>query len=206
MIVRPRALNSVIRSQSWRRDCGSSPVVGSSRKSRSGSPTIAQASASRCFWPPDSLPTRASRFSSSCTRPIDVVDRAAALVEAPKQPHRLVDGELLGELRFLELNAEPLAQLALVPVPAQSEQLDLAGIRRQQPFADLDRRRLAGAVRAEQTEAFAGGDDEVEPVDGAHVAVGLAQIANEEGVRTRGATEPASRRIGIGAYGAERPQ
>ena len=48
------------RSQSWRRDCGSSPVVGSSRNSSSGSPTSAQATASRCFCPPESCPTQAS--------------------------------------------------------------------------------------------------------------------------------------------------
>jgi hypothetical protein len=31
----------------------------------SGSPTSAQATPRRCFWPPESLPTRAFRFSSS---------------------------------------------------------------------------------------------------------------------------------------------
>ena len=34
------------------------PCVGSSRNSRSGSPTSAQATDSRCFCPPDSLPTQ----------------------------------------------------------------------------------------------------------------------------------------------------
>ena len=42
---------------SWisRRACGSSPAEGSSRKSTCGSLSIASASASRCFWPPESL-------------------------------------------------------------------------------------------------------------------------------------------------------
>ena len=65
--VRPSFLNSSITSQSCRRDCGSSPVVGSSRKSSSGSPTSAQATARRCFWPPESFSYQASRFSSSDT-------------------------------------------------------------------------------------------------------------------------------------------
>ena len=42
-----------INSQSWRRACGSRPVVGSSRNRKSGSPTSAQAIASRCFCPPE---------------------------------------------------------------------------------------------------------------------------------------------------------
>ena len=52
-------------SHNCRRLCGSRPVVGSSRKRMSGSPTSAQATPRRCFWPPESLPTRALRFSSS---------------------------------------------------------------------------------------------------------------------------------------------
>ena len=43
------------------------PVVGSSRKSTSGSPTNAQARDSRCFCPPDSVLTCAAAFSSSPT-------------------------------------------------------------------------------------------------------------------------------------------
>ena len=47
--------------------------------------------------------------------------------------------------------------------PAAAEHLDLARVRRGEPLADLDRGRLAGAVRAEQPEALAGADLEVEP-------------------------------------------
>ena len=49
----PAALNFSTSSQSCRRACGSSPVVGSSRNNRSGSPTSEQARASRCFCPPE---------------------------------------------------------------------------------------------------------------------------------------------------------
>src|ERR1022692_3502712 len=70
ILVRPCSLNCSISAQSWRRACGSRPVVGSSRNRKSGSPTRAQASASRCFCPPERPPTRAFIFSSSCTSAI----------------------------------------------------------------------------------------------------------------------------------------
>ena len=54
----------------------------------------------------------------------------------------------------------------------------LAGISRREAFADLDRRRLAGAVRAEQPEALAGVHLEVEAVHGDDVLVRLTEIAN----------------------------
>src|SRR5205823_4329864 len=66
--VPPAARNRLIPSHSWRRDWGSSPVVGSSRNSSSGRETRAHATARRCFCPPDSVPTQDARFSSSSTR------------------------------------------------------------------------------------------------------------------------------------------
>ena len=51
----------------------------------------------------------------------------------------------------------------------------------EETLADLDRRCLAGAVRAEQAEAFAGRDGQIESIDGAHVAVMLVELANEKG-------------------------
>ena len=50
-------------SQACRRAPGSDPVVGSSRNRSSGSPASAIATSSRRCCPPDSLMTRASRFS-----------------------------------------------------------------------------------------------------------------------------------------------
>src|SRR5688572_8771507 len=84
-----------------------------------------------------------------------IVDRPPARVERTKEPQRLLDGQLVGELRLLQLDAEPLAQRSFVMAPAQSKYLDLAGIWLQQTFQDLDRCRLAGAVRPEQAKAFA---------------------------------------------------
>ena len=158
---------------SCRRDCGSRPVVGSSRNSRSGSPASAQASDSRCFWPPDSLPTQLVALALELDEREQLVDRLPAIVERPEQAQRLLDRQLVGELRLLQLDAEALAQLALVALPAQPEHFDLARIGRQQPFEDLDRRRLPGAVRTEQPEALAALHVERQAVDGDDVAVAL---------------------------------
>ena len=143
-------------SQSCRRDCGSRPVVGSSRNSSSGSPASAHASASRCFCPPDSLTTQLARFRFELDDLEQFVDGAPAVVEGAEQAERLLDGQLVGELRLLELDAEALTQLALVvraSVSPSTSTSPASGV--EQPFEDLDRRRLAGAVRSEQPEAFA---------------------------------------------------
>ena len=55
-------------------------------------------------------------------------------------------------------------------VPALAEHLDDALVGEREPFADLDRRRLAGAVRAEKPEALTRGDGEIEAVHGDDVA------------------------------------
>ena len=49
------------------------------------------------------------------------------------------------------------------------------------PLEDLDGRRLARAVGSEEAEHLAAGDVEVDPSDGVDVAVGLAQVADEDG-------------------------
>jgi hypothetical protein len=98
-------------------------------------------------------------------------------IERPEQREHFADGELVGELRLLQLNAEPLAQRppggALAPRCPQD--LDVARVRCRQPFEDLDRRGLAGAVRSEQAKALAGADREVEARDGDDVAETLGQ-------------------------------
>ncbi len=48
--------------------------------------------------------------------------------EAAEQADGFEHRELVGKLRLLQLDAEPLAQLARRPVPAQAEHFDLAGI------------------------------------------------------------------------------
>ena len=181
--MRPRRLSASTISQIWRRECGSSPVVGSSRKSSSGSPTRAQASDSRCFWPPERVRTRAPGLLGQADAGERLGRVEAAGVEAAEEGEDLADLELLGELRLLQLDAEPRAQRAAVAPPALAEHLDLPGARREQPLEDLDRRRLARPVRPEQAEALAGRHREVEPVDRHELAVALDQSAALEGGR-----------------------
>ena len=59
--------------QNWRRESGSTPVVGSSRISRSGLCTRAQHRLSFCFMPPESLP--AAR-SAKGARPVESIRRS----------------------------------------------------------------------------------------------------------------------------------
>jgi len=110
------------------RACGSRPVVGSSRNRNSGSPTSAHPSASRCFWPPESPPTRASRFSVSCawamTSSCWVLDE-----EAAEQP----DGSVtvsFSESVFPEAGCRAFGAARRHGVPAHSQQLDFTRIRR----------------------------------------------------------------------------
>ena len=69
---------------------------------------------------------------------------------------------------------------AVVPPQRRPRTLDLAGVGRREPFADLDGGGLARAVGTEQAEALAGTDLEVEPVHRDYVAVGLAELADDE--------------------------
>ena len=105
----------------------------------------------------------------------------ALRVETPKEHQGLVHRELVGELRVLQLDAEALPKRGLIGRPAAAQKDDVPRIGRGQAFANLDGGRLAGAVRPEQAEAFAGADLQVDAVDSHHVAVRLAQAADLQG-------------------------
>ena len=113
-----------------------------------------------------------------------------APVEAAEQRDRLGDGELIAQLRVLELDAEALAQRASpgAVVPVHPQDFDRSGVGDREPFEDLDGGGLAGAVGAEQPEALAGFDGEIEPRDRYDVAVALDQprAVNRRHVRRRG--------------------
>ena len=67
-------------------------------------------------------------------------------------------------------------------LPGPAENFDLARGRLQQAFQNLDGRGLSGAVRAEQAEALAGIDGEVETADGFDLAfISLTQPATLDG-------------------------
>src|SRR5262249_3027610 len=101
------------------------------------------------------------------------------------EAERLLDGQLFVELRFLERDADPLAEPPRVALPGGPQELDLALVGRGEPLQDLDRRRLPSAVRPQEPEALAAVDREVEPGDGGHVRVALDQSAAADSGRGR---------------------
>jgi hypothetical protein len=100
--------------------------------------------------------------------------------KAAEQTQRFVNRELFRELRVLQLNAEPLAELLGIRAPMHPEQFHVAGIRGRQPFADLDRGGFSRAVGPEKAEALASADFEVQAIDGDHVLVGLAKTRDAQ--------------------------
>ena len=76
--ARPARMSSMS-VQNCRRDSGSTPVVGSSRISRSGSWTSAPHSPTFCFMPPESLPAGRSANGPSPVASQQLVDAALAL-------------------------------------------------------------------------------------------------------------------------------
>ena len=138
------------------RACGSKPVVGSSRKISSGSPTAPSPRSSRRRWPPESVRTRASRFSVEADELDDLVDRRAAAGSSRRRARgsrrRVRVGYIADDWRTTPIRSRQ-SPPALRRVDA--EHLDLARVALAVALEDLDRRRLAGAVRAEQAEDLA---------------------------------------------------
>ena len=176
--VFPSERSERIISHAARRAAGSKPVVGSSRKMSSGSPTSATPRSRRRFWPPESVLTRAFAFSVEPDERDDLVDVARVRVVAGEHGVRLADGEVRPELGRLEDDADPLPEVGAGPLGIVSEHAHLAAVALAVALEDLDRRRLAGAVRAEEAEDFARLDREVDPAHRLEVPVRLAQAAD----------------------------
>jgi hypothetical protein len=110
------------------------------------------------------------------------LDGASVPVEASKKLERLRNRQLFGELRVLKLNTEPLAKRFAIVLPLHSEYFEVPGITFQQPFTDFDSGGLPGAIGAEQAEALACFDLEVEAVHCYDVPVGFPQPLQHKGV------------------------
>ena len=156
--------------------------MGSSRNSTSGRPASAQATDSRCFCPPDSLTTQASRFDSSSTMARSSSTVGPSRIERAEQPQRFGHGQLVGELRFLQLNAEPRAQPCRSRLPAAAR---APRPRRRRPASRPSRISIDVVLPApfgpEQAEALARVDVEIETVDGRDVAIALDEPAATQG-------------------------
>jgi hypothetical protein len=96
-------------------------------------------------------------FSSSETRRI--------AVEAAEERHGLVDGELVGEARFLERDADRSADFLSVRLPFQAEDFNFAAGGVEQAFEDFERGGFARTVGPEQTKTFAVFDEQVQAAD-----------------------------------------
>jgi len=109
------------------------------------------------------------------------VGAGALLEKAAEETKRFVDGELFGELRVLQLNAEALAKLFGVGTPVHAEKFDFAGVRSGEAFANFDGGGFPRAVGSEKAEAFAGAHFEIEAIDSDDVLIGLAKTSDAKG-------------------------
>jgi hypothetical protein len=91
---------------------------------------------------------------------------------------RLAHGQARVEAAALEHDPDALAQLALTSFGVVAEHADAAAGAPPVALEDLDRRRLASPVRAEQAEHLAARDLEGETADGVDVAIALAEVGN----------------------------
>ena len=111
----------------------------------------------------------------------DLLDVARVRVEVGEVPQRLARRDVAVHARRLQDDADALAQLPRMLLRIVAEHGDDPGRARPVALEDLDRGRLPGAVGPEQAEDLADGDLEVEAPDGLVLAVGLAQVADEDG-------------------------
>ena len=147
----PSDASERIMSQAARRAAGSKPVVGSSRKMSSGSPTSATPRSRRRFCPPESVFDRASASPSSPTSSITSSTSRGCSVVAGEHAVRLGDGEVRPELRVLQDDADPLAETARRARAGSKPSTSTSPPSRcAVALEDLDRRGLAGAVRPEK--------------------------------------------------------
>ena len=157
--VVPASRRSRIRSLTRRALTGSSPAVGSSRKSSSGRASSARAKPSRTFMPFENWDTRTFASWARPTRSSSssgLVGRAR--VEGAEGGEVLEGGELQVKGRRLEADADPFVEVRAVLAQVVAPHRDRAPVAAQQPDQDLLRGALAGAARAEEAEDLAGGN------------------------------------------------
>ena len=111
-------------------------------------------------------------------------DRPWPTIEAGVEAHRFGDCQLGVDAAALQHDPDPLAVAATAVLGVHVEDMDLAARTSPVAFQDLDRRRLARAVRPEQGEDLALTHLETQPIDSAERSVLHAEIAH----RNRGHT------------------
>lgn len=119
------------------------------------------------------LPNPCLAFGAKLDRVKQLVDVGTGGIERPEEPQRLFHGQLVGQLRFLQLNPEPRAEGGGRTRPPLAEDLYITGIRHQEAFEDLDGGGLPCAVRSEQAETLASHDGKVQSIHGDERTVSL---------------------------------
>ena len=115
-------------------------------------------------------------------------------VEAPEQVDDLDHGQLRVERRGLETDPDAGLERVCAARDVKAEDDRLAAVGRAQALEDLDRRRLARAVRTQQREQLAAPHVERDPAQDLATGIGLAQpVDDDRGVRGCGG-RPAGRR------------
>ncbi len=166
---------SLITSHAWWRAAGSKPVVGSSRKTSSGSPISASATSSRRTCPPESWSARASRFSARPTSSIVSADRSRMRVVAGVKLDELADRQLGGHRARTAAPGRSGHASRRRRAAGPAEHAHLAADALAVALEDLDGRRLAGPVGSEEREHLAAPDLQVDSAHDLDVAVGLAK-------------------------------
>ncbi len=189
----PPSRTSAMRSHTASRACGSSPALGSSRNTTSGRPTIAQASASRWRWPPESRRTAVPAKPSTPSRSASSATGSGVRVQARHVLEQLQRAGAHRQSAVLQHHADarPVGGVRGERVGAQHAHR--AGIRATQPLAALDGGGLARSVGAEHGGDGPAAGGQVDPVDGAHASVGALQTTDDDGVVGSGGHAPESR-------------
>jgi hypothetical protein len=110
-----------------------------------------------------------------------LVDVAASPVVAGEHPVDLTHCQVRPELRLLQDDTDPLAEVASGARRVAVQHLDRAAVAGSVALEDLDRRRLSRAVRAEQAEDLALLDLEADASQRLVIAVRLAQVDDADG-------------------------
>ena len=186
-IVVPCCFNSEITSHSPRRLRGSRPVVGSSRNSTAGATIRLAATSARRRMPPEYV--RSGRSAAS-TSPNDSSSSAArscafALRMRPSRPDEdqvLAAGQVLVDRRELAGQPDDAAHELRLADDVEPGDGRVTAVGLQQRRQDADRRRLAGAVRAEQPDERGLGHGEVDALQRGEVTEPLDESLGDDPV------------------------
>ena len=133
----------------------------------------------------------------------DVPRRARIVVVPGEELEMLADREVREQLAALGHDADPPTPSAVCAFWVGAEHANLAGVATAIAHQDLDGRRLAGAVRAEQAEDLARRQLEVDPAHGLDAVVGLSNAGDLDRIHRREAKPFGA--VGVGRRAESRP-